>query len=108
MDAWVVQPHLYSGREDPKWELGPNSVEEFLNYLSGCPADKDLPLLDSALGYRGVTVQHGGDSWQVFNGKIVHDDKGVKKICRDEERQVERFLLSSRPDSISMPKWASI
>lgn len=91
---------LYSGREDPRWDLNELDLAQLDALLEGLSAI-DCPPMPDQLGYRGVVVglgmadesrmtAYGGTLWFGYAGA------NPQATClADTGRAVERFLLGS-------------
>lgn len=88
---------IYSGRENPTWNLSVEDCKELIKRLDALPvADKTIN--DGGLGYRGFsltvspdTLQKGTWNLRVFE-KIILINKGSKKNCKDVHG-LEKWLL---------------
>ena len=88
MECLVVCLHIFSGREDPHWEvqsLSPHFTT--ITNLLQHHINTDHP---SVLGYRGYTVQ-----WK-RNGQLLHEYKIAKKTSVELEGE----LLVTAPQEI--------
>lgn len=88
MDCLVVCLHIFSGIEDPHWEVQSSSPHfTIISDLLQHHINTDHP---SVLGYRGYTVQ-----WK-RNGQLLHEYRIAKKTSVELERE----LLVTAPQEI--------
>lgn len=61
-------------------------------------AEVEIP---SKLGYTGCRLQHNEHShWQLYNGCVSFYEKETVFSKKDEERQMELFLLNTGPEEL--------
>jgi hypothetical protein len=94
-----VEADLYSGRENPAWELEESDATRFLLLRAALPPE-DAPLtsVPGGLGYRGLrVVVSSGDEVQrfVIGGGVVTEFAGEtdQRHFRDLDRALEKWLL---------------
>ena len=100
MDNVHIEVNLYSGRENPGWDLGPADASEFRTRLAALPqlAEPGASVPDQ-LGYRGLHIVQvtGGTKLQfdVASGMVIVGaaDPSNRRILRDPDRSLERWLL---------------
>ena len=88
---------IYSGRQNPTWNLSAEDCKELIKRLVALPA-ADKTINDGGLGYRGFSLTVSPDTLQkstwdlrVFE-KIILINKGNKKNCKDVHG-LEKWLL---------------
>jgi hypothetical protein len=91
--GWIAGAYVFSGRPDPTWPVPPNPAEELLAIWESLPpacATASPP----ALRYRGVFVRdQNGHIWTAYREVVTLEGE----THRDEDRRVERAVLSSAP-----------
>lgn len=98
---WKVTPLLFSGRQNPGWDLNEAQQKNWMVLWKQAPlndADLNMP---GRLGYAGCRLQYDEHShWQLYNGCVsfYENDKVFSK--KDEDRQMELFLLNTAPEEI--------
>jgi hypothetical protein len=97
-----VEVDIYSGRENPGWDLGEAEATDFLTRLALLSPDiAGLPSVPDGLGYRGLhVVVHSGGSPQrlAIAGGIVIVEADIaadRRRLRDPDRTLERWLLGT-------------
>jgi len=85
---------VFSGRQNPQWNLTDQEEASVLDALASLPRHPDPTAeTDPPLGYRGVRVDvtrsSGSDHYTLY-GTVVHS--GTTPLF-DESRRLERFLL---------------
>jgi len=83
-----VTLQIYSGRENPKWNLTDKQANELLVFNGG-------------LGYSGFRVtwdENGAEPKReifAYRGQILYRNDNSKKYLTDPERSLEKFLLKT-------------
>jgi|GEM_PF-1545505 len=96
----VVTLDIFSGRENPSWELSAEQVEALAAALGALPETDPAGFFDG-LGYRGFKVlvteaaQGKTESIRAHGGLVLYSVGGADKFLKDEERRVEKLLLES-------------
>lgn len=55
----------------------------------------------SLLGYTGCKLYYTRHShWQLYNGYVSYFDEGKVFLKKDEDRQMELFLLNNAPEEV--------
>lgn len=91
---------IYSGRENPSWELSGEQLGALVSALDGLPATERADFFDG-LGYRGFTAvikdAAAGKTERVkaCKGLILYTSGGAEKFLKDKDRRVEKLLLES-------------
>jgi len=96
MQARVVAD-VFSGRENPSWQLDSEQTAEFNRRLAGLAAADTVPGPPAlGLGYRGFVVELGDDTVRVADGLVRTRDR----VRQDRERELERWLLATAPPEL--------
>ena len=91
---------IFSGRENPSWELSREQLGALAAALEALPETEPAAFFDG-LGYRGfrvvITDEAAGKTVGVraWKGLVLYSAGGVDKFLEDKERRVERLLLGS-------------
>ena len=90
---------VFSGREDPAWDLTPLQLEQLDAVWSGLPeappgARADVP---SRLGYRGVEVVDDDRHWVAADGLVSVMSGETSETRRDPDRRLERLIVRLAP-----------
>lgn len=95
-----VEVDLYSGRENPSWDLRESEAEELRTRLATLSPDTDGPRpAPDGLGYRGlhVTVDSGDARQRIALAAgvvtIETDPPSERRVLRDPDRALEKWLL---------------
>jgi hypothetical protein len=88
---------LFSGRPNPRWQMGATESAHFVSLLSQLPAvaDGHLP---AALGYRGIIVSSasgtvaGYDRVVCYRGMVFGQRGEAVEVFADRDRALERWL----------------
>jgi hypothetical protein len=98
---WRATALLFSGRQNPEWELTAAQQKNWMllwKHASLSDAEVKSP---SILGYTGCRLQYDEHShWQLYNGCVSFYEKETVFSKKDEERQMELFLLSTAPEEV--------
>jgi hypothetical protein len=93
---------IFSGRENPSWQLSEEQVNKLLSLIDTLPASEPAVFFDG-LGYRGFMVSlrqqaasaRETGSIKACKGAIQYRAGDVDKFFTDKDRQVEHLLLES-------------
>ena len=93
-----VEVDLYSGRENPSWDLRETEAEEFRTRLATLSLDTDgRPAGHEGLGYRGLRItvdsSEGMQRIAVAAGVLTIETASEHLVMRDQDRALERWLL---------------
>lgn len=92
---------LFSGRKNPEWELTALQQKAWMALWQQAPLSITEVEIPSKLGYTGCRLQHNEHShWQLYNGCVSFYEKGTVFSKKDEERQMEMFLLRTAPEEV--------
>jgi hypothetical protein len=100
-----VEVDLYSGRENPSWDLREAEAQELRTRLATLSPDTEgrRPAPDG-LGYRGihVTVDSGeaGQRIAVAAGVVTIETASEHRVLRDHDRALEKWLLSTGKEQL--------
>lgn len=93
---WKVTAQIFSGRKNPEWTLNVQQQKNWMALWKQAALSNTEVQVPAVLGYTGCRLQYNEHShWQLFNGVVSfyeHDSIFSKK---DEERQMEQFLLNT-------------
>mmetsp|Transcript_684 Transcript_684/g.2426 ORF Transcript_684/g.2426 Transcript_684/m.2426 type:complete len:116 (-) Transcript_684:196-543(-) len=81
---------LFSGRQDPTWELTPEEAAELASRLAAAAQTATKTDDVNRLGYRGLSVRTDGSETAVVYGGVINRS-GEGNVV-DSGREVERFL----------------
>ena len=94
----TVTLQIYSGRENPKWNLTAKQANELLALLDNLSEAQPI-VFSGGLGYSGFRVawnENGTDTKReiiAYRGQLLYRNDNSKKCFTDPERSVEKFLL---------------
>lgn len=93
---------LYSGREDPVWEVDTATGRALLRiWQSLTPADTRPTGPPARLGYRGVVIDDfAGARWIAAAGLVTCLTAAVAETRRDPGQRFERRVLASAPEGL--------
>ncbi len=98
---WKATALLFSGRKDPEWELTTVQQKAWMILWQQALLSNTEVESVSRLGYTGCRLQHDEHShWQLFNGCVSFYEKETVFSKKDEDRQMELFLLSTAPEEV--------
>lgn len=101
---FIAGAYIFSGRSDPEWRVKEEIViklEQIWNSLE-IGAGEHAPA--SSLGYRGCYLMYKPDiEWFVYNGVATRKTAKGHESRVDNNRRIERLILSSAPEGI-LPK----
>jgi redox-sensitive bicupin YhaK (pirin superfamily) len=95
-----VTLQVYSGRENPSWDLSEKQIGDLLALVGDLPKSEAFTLPDG-LGYRGFHVElteNGTENTQeivAYKGRVQYKSADADKYFTDRERRLEMFLLDS-------------
>jgi hypothetical protein len=95
-----VTLQIYSGRENPKWNLTDKQANELLALLDNLPESQPI-VFNGGLGYSGFRVtwdENGAEPKReifAYRGQILYRNDNSKKYLTDPERSLEKFLLKT-------------
>ena len=102
-----VEIDLYSGRENPGWDLREADVPHFRTRLAALSPDSfGVPSVPDGLGYRGlhVTVNCDGATQRlVISAGIVIIEAATaadRRSLRDPDRALEKWLLRTGKEHV--------
>ncbi|WP_161855517.1 hypothetical protein [Bradyrhizobium sp. CCBAU 051011] len=96
-DRAQVEIDIFSGRPNPKWELGRTEITALLRLLKKARKVKAPAGAADGLGFRGfkVSFMTGGSGRELrVKGNSVSD--GAQHFS-DDRRTIEKFLLAKMP-----------
>lgn len=91
---------IFSGRENPSWELSGEQLGALASVLEALPETEPAAFFDG-LGYRGfrvvITDEATGktEGIKAWKGLVQYSAGGADKFLKDKDRRVERLLLES-------------
>ena len=95
-----VTLRVYSGRENPSWNLSEKQIRELLALAGDLPRSEAFTLPDN-LGYHGFRVELTEDAAEktqemvAYKGRVLYRSAEADKYFTDRERRLEMFLLNS-------------
>lgn len=95
-----VTLQVYSGRENPSWDLSEKQSSDLLALVGDLPKSESFTLPDN-LGYRGFQVElteNAAEKTQeivVYKGRVLYKSAEADRYFTDRERRLEMFLLNS-------------
>jgi hypothetical protein len=95
-----VTLQVYSGRENPSWNLSEKQISDLLALVGDLPKSEAFTLPDN-LGYRGFQVELTEDAAEktqeivAYKGRVLYKSAEADKYFIDRERRLEMFLLNS-------------
>lgn len=93
--------HVFSGREDPSWELTRADALHLAELWRALPPSPPKRTTVSALGYRGCSVANDrGERWTAAGGQVTCDAAGAVDVRADPERRFERAVLATAPPGL--------
>ena len=102
---------VYSGRENPDWNLTPGEEETFLKSLKALNRT-DAEFISAGLGYRGFIVEgtglEGYDRVSVYKGVVLAQAGNRSSRFEDKDQSLERWLLDTGKDSLDRDLYAQI
>lgn len=107
-----VTLRIYSGRENPSWNLSGEKIIDLLALFGDLPKSDPFTLPDN-LGYHGFQVELTEDTAEktqeivVYKGRVLFKSAEADKYFTDQERRLEMFLLNSA-DSLDEELYKSV
>ena len=95
-----VTLRVFSGRENPFWNLSEKQISDLLGLLGDLPKSEAFTLPDN-LGYHGFQVElteSAAEKTQeivAYKGRVRYKSAEAEKYFTDRERRLEMFLLNS-------------
>ena len=95
-----VTLRIYSGRENPSWNLSEKQISDLLALVGDLPKSEAFTLPDN-LGYHGFQVElteNAAEKTQeivAYKGRVLYKSAEADKYFTDRERRLELFLLNS-------------
>jgi hypothetical protein len=95
-----VTLQVYSGRENPSWNLSEKQISDLLALVGDLPKSEAFTLPDN-LGYRGFQVELAEKAAEktqeivAYKGRVLYKSAEADKYFTDRERRLEMFLLNS-------------
>jgi hypothetical protein len=91
-----VTLRVYSGRENPSWNLSEEQISDLLALAGDLPESEAFGLPDN-LGYHGFQVELSENAAEIvaYKGRVMYISAGADKYFTDKERRMEMFLLNS-------------
>jgi hypothetical protein len=97
---WWVTAFLFSGRPDPQWQLKKKQADHFISLWSQAPVSNKEATIPSILGYKGIKILAEKKQWLIYNGVITCYEEKIKTSKTDDEKTIEKFLLSTAPEEV--------
>lgn len=107
-----VTLRIYSGRENPSWNLSEKQIIDLLALFGDLPKSESFTLPDN-LGYHGFQVElteNAAEKTQeivAYKGRIIYKSAEADKYFTDPKRRLEMFLLNSA-DSLNEELYKSV
>jgi hypothetical protein len=95
-----VTLRVYSGRENPSWNLSEKQISDLLALVGDLPNSEAFTLPDN-LGYHGFQVElteNAAEKTQeivAYKGRVLYKSAEADKYFTDPKRRLELFLLNS-------------
>lgn len=96
----TVTLQIYSGRENPKWNLTGKQANELLALLDNLSESQPI-VFHGGLGYTGFRVawdENGTKTTReiiAYRGQLLYRNDNSTKYFTDPQRSLERFLLKT-------------
>lgn len=98
---WKATALLFSGRQNPEWRLTASQQKKWMVLWQHAPLKNTAVEIPSILGYTGCRLHHNEHShWQLYNGCVSFFENDNIFSKKDEDRQMELFLLSTAPEEV--------
>jgi hypothetical protein len=98
---WNVTTMLFSGRQNPVWQLTAAQQKNWMLLWKQAPHNDTDVKQPNKLGYTGCRLQYDEHShWQLYNGCVSFYEKDSVFSKKDEDRQMELFLLNTAPEEV--------
>jgi hypothetical protein len=107
-----VTLRVYSGRENPSWNLSEKQISDLLALLGDLPKSEPFTVPDN-LGYHGFQVEltkNDAEKTQeivVNKGRVLYKSAETEKYFTEPKRRLELFLLNSA-DSLNEELYKSV
>ncbi|HWQ18652.1 MAG TPA: hypothetical protein VN455_02665 [Methanotrichaceae archaeon] len=102
---------VYSGRENPNWNLTSSEEETFLKSLQALNRT-ETEFASTGLGYRGFIVEGTGlkgyDRVSVYKGVVLAQAGESSSRFEDRDRSLERWLFGTGKDSLDRDLYVQI
>lgn len=95
-----VTLRIYSGRENPSWNLSEKQIADLITLFGDLPKSDPFTLPDN-LGYQGFQIKFSEETAEktqevvVYKGRILFKSAEADKYFTDTNRRLEIFLLNS-------------
>jgi hypothetical protein len=92
-----VTLRVYSGRENPSWNLSEKQISDLLALVGDLPKSEASALPDN-LGYHGFQVELTENAAEIvaYKGRVLYKSAETEdKYFTDPKRRMEMFLLNS-------------
>lgn len=114
-DAMKIELDIFSGRENPTWNLSPKEADVFVEKFKSLPKMRsEPPLRWNGLGYRGIVVRNGLNDEEGISELKVYDEvvhvishKGPTNYM-DRGRALELWLLETGKNYIGDQLYESV
>ena len=95
---------IYSGRDNPRWQVDASIVEELERIWEALLSTTDLHPAAPPLGYRGCFLKVNDKyEWFAYQGVVtMRKDSGLESRL-DTGRKFEKLLLASAPEEMLPP-----
>jgi len=103
VDRFIVHVLIFSGRPNPSWELLGGQISRFAELCLASKTSSEPPPASPSLGYRGFRVTNDSESWDVFDGHISYTHLESKWEKEDVGRALEKYLLTTKPETVLLP-----
>lgn len=98
---WKAVALLFSGRPNPYWVLTPAQQKNWMVLWKQAALNNEDVKQPSKLGYTGCRLQYDEHShWLLYNGCVSFFEKETVFSKKDEDRQMELFLLNTAPEEV--------
>ena len=78
----AVELDAFSGRSNPTWDLSSSEASELMATMASLPPVR-AAVSPPGLGYRGFLVSWPGQSFRVYKGYVIAEDREVTDVYRD-------------------------
>jgi len=98
-----VTLRVYSGRENPSWNLSEKQTSDLLALVGDLPNSEASALPDN-LGYHGFQVELAENAAEIvaYKGRVLYKSAEAEdKYFTDTKRRMEMFLLNSAGSSLN-------
>ena len=96
-----VELDIFSGRENPFWNLSQNESETFMEKFASLPETKENVSFGGGLGYRGIIITGESikdkslDEIKIYRGLVNARAEGHVLILSDPGRTLELWLIET-------------